>query len=167
MIDLRDLIRGVHGAERRGIGSLLPRVSCAPTGGTDDAIKWAINVSLYRLPKRLRATIEHYDIRRESVDDTCNVLGLSRRQFYRDHRVALKRLAAFMLLPTSPRNSIPFPVERPESVGRRSASISGALAAGARSVGAYAEAIDLLKREDDRDAGSVLRRSLDAAEIAI
>ena len=62
-----------------------------------EAIDRAVNVSLFRLPARMHSVVSRYDLNQESVDEICRAVGLSRRQFFRDHRAALLKLAPFVV----------------------------------------------------------------------
>ncbi len=168
---LRRLLRDLRTPSRLCANPLAARISCSDAPRLAESIDWALGVSLYRLPARQRAIVVRYDLRRESVTAICKVLGLSRRQFFRDHKAALLRLASLLLSSRAARSASALPTCRVGSGSDSSslASVTWSLAAGLLSVGAYAQALDLFtdgSRRGNR-ADRQIASALNAAEIAI
>ena len=138
LASFRKLIRDARRPERAAANPLA-------AGVCDADFRSALQVSLYRLSPRRRAIVARYDLGGEPVVKLCETLGLSRRQFFRDHRSALERLAELML-PGA--NAEPRAGAARIEAGLREPAPSGtpanALARGLRNAGAYAEVIAAL-----------------------
>jgi hypothetical protein len=137
-----------------------------------EAIDRAVNVSLFRLPARMHSVVSRYDLNQESVDEICRAVGLSRRQFFRDHRAALLKLAPFVVgedvyATGASGGQVALP-DKTEPKARGSATWS--LATGLLNIGSYGEALRLLQRERRNANLSVSYRvavATEAAEIAV
>jgi hypothetical protein len=148
------------------------RACCAEAQHRREAIERAVDVSLFRLPARMRAVVGRYDLNQESVDEICHAVGLSRRQFFRDHRAALLKLASFVVgeddYAASVAGSQPAEPARTEPQVRGSTAWS--LATGLRNIGSYGEALRLLQDERRNANLSIPYRlavATEAAEIAV
>jgi len=133
-----------------------------------EAIDRAVNVSLYRLPARMHAVVSRYDLHQESVDEICRAVGLSRRQFFRDHHAALLKLASFVLgedvyAARASGDRAAF-IEKTEPHVRGSAAWS--LATGLLNIGSYGDALQLLQKERQNASLSIPYRIAMAAEAA-
>jgi tetratricopeptide (TPR) repeat protein len=134
------------------------------------AFQRALQASLYRLSPRHRAIITRYDLDGKRVDELCTAMGLSRRQFFRDHRAALEQLAS-VLLPAdggAPASHLPENVAS-EVSPMRVATLATSLASGLQNAGAYGEAMAVLSRRcDARESTSVrLEATLDIANLRV
>jgi tetratricopeptide (TPR) repeat protein len=166
----RGLLRDARNPKRLRANPLAAAICSAPTAQLCDAFLSALQVSLHRLTPRQRAIVARYDLGRETVEALCSALAVSRRQFFRDHRAALRLLADQMLPPRSHASGTPEAVvvhDAAQPPGSFPAP-SQALANGLRNVGAYDEAIALLRPGCDRRNASPVRlaSALDIAEIA-
>lgn len=59
-------------------------------------LRGEVEIALFRLPVRQREIVRRYDFARQEAHDVQRALGLSRRQFFRDHRQALSILSAHL-----------------------------------------------------------------------
>jgi tetratricopeptide (TPR) repeat protein len=161
--DARSPGRVVKNPLAAGVCSADPRHLAAP-------FQRALQASLYRLSPRHRAIITRYDLDGKGVDELCKAMGLSRRQFFRDHRAALEQLASVMLpadggAPASrlPENAAlqvsPMPV----------ATLATSLASGLQNAGAYGEAMAVLSRTCDGRESTIVRleATLDIANLQV
>jgi hypothetical protein len=97
----------------------------------------------------MHSVVTHYDLNQESVDDVCRIVGLSRRQFFRDHRDALLKLASFII---GEDDYAAGPVAGQEALPDKTGSNLGnsaawSLATGLFNIGSYREAVRLLQQE--------------------
>jgi tetratricopeptide (TPR) repeat protein len=151
------------------------RVCCTETQDLAESIDRAIGVSLFRLPTRMRAVVSRYDLQHESVDRICLDVGLSRRQFFRDHRAALLKLAAFVVGEDEYASDYAGAIRgRPAVSSENEPAVSGStatcLAIGLHNVGGYAEALRVLRQERENVKRSIPYRiavAIDTAEIAV
>ena len=152
----RRLVRDARKPARLAKNPLAARVC----GGDGTAFAAALRVSLFRLPARQREIVARYDLNGEEAAMLCASMALSRRQFFRDHRAAIERLAAMMLPPgTDAAAARSDATVTPLAPPRPAAS----LAAGLHGAGAYGEAIAVLRRALERAAGE----ERDAAALAV
>ena len=133
-----------------------------------EAIDRAVNISLYRLPARMHAVVSRYDLHQESVDEICRAVGLSRRQFFRDHHAALLKLASFAVgedvYRAGTTGGRPSPTGKSEPHVRGSAAWS--LATGLLNIGSYGEALELLQQERENAGLPIPYRIAMATEAA-
>jgi tetratricopeptide (TPR) repeat protein len=181
----RRLLRDARSPERLAANPL-PGAICGPgMPQVADSFLAALRVSLHRLSGRERTVVARYDLAGEPVERICTSMALSRRQFFRDHRSALQRLAALMLPATLENGgawrgagAAPATVvctkrsaaEPPRSaaVPSRSAAVpSLSLASGLRNAGCYDDAIAVLARTCDPKGSEPVRieSTLGIAEI--
>ena len=146
--EFRRLMRDLRHPARLRTNRLASRVCSVEPSGLAATLRQAIEVSLFRLPPRQREIVQRYDLEGEPVAETCKALALSRRQFFRDHRAALRRLATFMLESTEGAAAPRLDTASIEIQGRSSMPLSmiRTLVAGLRNAGAYDEAIAVLRR---------------------
>ncbi|HTA38966.1 MAG TPA: hypothetical protein VK760_07820, partial [Candidatus Acidoferrales bacterium] len=174
----RRLLRDVANPAKLVLNPLAARISCASAEDLAASIKWALDVSLCRLAPRLRSIAVRYDVNREPQSSVCKDMGLSRRQFYRDHRAALTQLAALMLAPSGDAGTRSFTPAPAAIRGDRnvktqrvaSDSIVRSLSTGLRNLGQFTESIELLERDFHAHGGDTegqLEATLEIAEIAI
>jgi tetratricopeptide (TPR) repeat protein len=133
----------------------------------------ALQISLHRLTLRQRIIISRYDLGNERIEDICKTMGLSRRQFFRDHRAALARLSALMMpeIRVGEHDS----VDRCVAAGIVTVTCYNssppliALVDGLRNTGAFAEAISVLSRIFGTSCESHVKidAALGISEIAI
>jgi tetratricopeptide (TPR) repeat protein len=64
------------------------------SGAQPGALSGAVEIALYRLPRRQREILRRYDLEGEPARTVQRALGLSQRQFYRDRRAGLGALHA-------------------------------------------------------------------------
>ncbi len=144
------------------------RACCADAQHRLEAIDRAVDVSLYRLPARMHAVVSRYDLNQESVDDVCRAVGLSRRQFFRDHHDALLKLASFVVgddvYDTGTTG------DRAALTGKTEPNVRGSavwsLATGLLNIGSYGEALKLLQQERQNANFSIPYRIAMATEAA-
>ena len=169
--EFRRLMRDIRNPARLRTNRLAARVCSVEPSGFAATLRQAIAVSLYRLPARQREIVQRYDLSGEPAGETCKALAISRRQFFRDHRAALRWLATFMLETTDgaqsaasePGARFEIPIR-----GGMPLSMVRTVVAGLRNAGAYDEAITVLRRACLANEQLLARVELcvDIAEIA-
>jgi tetratricopeptide (TPR) repeat protein len=169
--EFRRLMRDIRNPARLRTNRLATRVCSVEPSGLASTLRQAVEVSLYRLPSRQREIVRRYDLSGEPVGETCKALAVSRRQFFRDHRAALRRLATFMLQSTEGTPGVGMDGCASVEIPIRSSmplSMIRTLVAGLRNAGAYDEAIAVLRRAcliHDRPLARI-ELWVDLAEIA-
>jgi tetratricopeptide (TPR) repeat protein len=133
----------------------------------------ALRISLYRLPRRQREIVTRYDLNSERVEAVCKAMALSRRQFFRDHRAALQRLAALLSVPSEPSHRVTdaaasSPAVVVCDVGSLTAP-TRSLVDGLHNAGAYDEAIGVLRKFCGVQQNPALRidAHLEIAELGV
>jgi tetratricopeptide (TPR) repeat protein len=161
--DARSPGRVVKNPLAAGVCSAEPRDLAAP-------FQRALLASLHRLTPRHRAIITRYDLEGKRVDELCRTMGLSRRQFFRDHRAALEQLASVMLPAEGESPAARFLGHAALEVSPMpAATLAKSLASGLQNAGAYGEAMAVLSRRCDgrESAGVRLEATLDIADLRV